>query len=269
MLTSLLSPFFKDEEIQTYITLLEEGPLSARILAQKLSIPRSSVYGFVQKLQDKGLITQSIQEGTKIFTAEQPEKINFLFTQAIESLTTKQHSFEKLIPELKKNLPSAFIPPSFQLFEGQEGLQQILKDMLLYRDMPTEAFWPIEDMIDILTPDFFRYLNKIRIRNNLYTRAIWPSEKKVPVKDHPYLGVGDVFKREIRIAPKGITTSMGYWIYGNRVACISSRRESFGFIIESSEFSGMLRTQFDLLWDTSTPLEVRPQDTASFIETIQ
>ena len=142
----------------------------------------------------------------------------------------------------------------------------MLKDMLLYRDIETQAYWPIKAMVDILSPDFFRYLNKERIKNNLYTRAIWPTSQKVDIKKHPYLGVGSDFKREIRIAPKEIDFSMGYWIYKNKVAFISSRKESFGFIIESKELVDMLLSQFELIWKLSKSIEANSKDTKVFLD---
>lgn len=62
---------------------------------------------------------------------------------------------------------------------------------------------------------------------------------------------------------------MGYWIYGNKVAFISSRKESFGFIIESAELATMLRTQFEVLWKASKPITVDPKDTNLFLEELE
>lgn len=269
MLTNILSSLgFTEEEIKTYLLLLEVGSITAGELAKKLGIPRSSLYGFLKRLQDKGLVTQSMKWEVKTFSAEPPEKIIFLFQQRIEDLQEKRTLFDELLPELKKHKPSTFIIPKFHLYEGEEGVRHVLKDMLLYNDMETRALWPIRDMVEILSPDFFRYLNKVRIRNNLYTRAIWPKDKVVDIKKHPYLGVGEEFKREIRVAPKGVTFSMGYWTYANKAAFISSRKESFGFIIESAELVEMLLTQFEVLWKVSKPINVDERYTDPFLKEI-
>jgi hypothetical protein len=159
-----------------------------------------------------------------------------------------------LLPSLEKIIPSKFINPKFQLFEGKEGVQHVLEDMLLYSNTETQAFWPIKAMIEILSPAFFKSHNIERIKNNIYTRAIWPKNQIVDLKTHPYLGTGKDFKREIRIAPAEIDFSMGYWIYKNKAAFISSKKESFGFIIESRELVEMLLAQFEVLWNISKPV---------------
>lgn len=261
---------FNEEEVECYITLLEQGTSTAGILAKKMGVPRPTLYDILRKLQDKGLLTQSINDtGTRTFTALEPEKINQLFEQRKEQLDKNQDLFKQVLPDLMKKQPSKLLKPNFQLFEGEEGVKHVLKDMLLYSNMETMAFWPIKAMVEILSPDFFRYHNKERIKNKLYTRAIWPQNQLVDIAEHPFLGVGEDFRREIRVAPAEIDFTMGYWIYGNKVAYISSRKESFGFILESAEHVEMLRTQFEMLWKMSKPLEVDEKATQPFIDELQ
>jgi sugar-specific transcriptional regulator TrmB len=257
------------EEAKTYLFLLESGSITAGNLAKKIGVPRSSVYGFLKRLQEHNLIIESQKQGIKTFSAESPEKINLLFRQRQESLEKNQELFKALLPELKPKQSQKFITPKIQIFEGREGLQGALKDMLLYYDMETLALWPIKTMVNVLSPEFFRYLNKERIKNNLYTRAIWPQTQTVNVAEHPYLGVGEAFKREIRLAPQDMDFSMGYWIYGNRVVFISSIKESFGFIIESAEMVETLKAQFEIVWGLSEKMSVNPAATRAFVQEIE
>ncbi len=266
---TLIALGFTEEEIRTYSALLEHGSITVGALSKKSGIVRSSLYGILKRLQDGGLATQTLKDGLKLFMAQDPEKISQLFEQKIEELQHKHELYQTIIPALRAKRSSNVLKPTFQLFEGEEGMRNILKDMLLYRDMETQSFWPIKQMVDVLSPDFFRYLNKVRIESNLYTRAIWPQKQMLDVAKHPYLGVGEEFRREIRVAPPEINCSMGYWIYGNKVAFISSRREAFGFIIESAELVEMLLTQFEVIWKLSQPLKVNKEATNSFIKEIK
>lgn len=257
------------EEAKIYLFLMETGAITAGNLSKKMGIPRSSIYGFLKRLQTHNLIVESQKQGVKTFSAESPEKINLLFRQRQESLSKSQELFKNLLPELKPKQSKKLITPQVQIFEGKEGLQAALKDMLLYYDMETQALWPIKTMVDVLSPEFFRYLNKERIKNGLYTRAIWPQTQIVDIAEHPYLGVGNEFKREIRLAPVEMDFSMGYWIYGNRVVFISSIKESFGFIIESEELVQTLKAQFEIIWSQSKKMSVNPQATQAFIKEIE
>ena len=187
----------------------------------------------------------------------------------METLKKAQDDYVKILPELKSKQGKKYQAPKFQVFEGTEELKNALKDMLLYRNMETQAFWPQKKMVEVLSGEFFRYHNKERIKNNLSVRAIWPQHQKVEIKNHPYFGSGEKFLREIRIAPSGTDFHMGYWIYGNKIVFISSARESFGFIIQSQEMAQMLKTQFEILWQISRPLVIKKQDTESFLSEVE
>lgn len=203
----------------------------------------------MQKLQNANLVVLSQKNGVRMFTAQSREKLDQILDAKIKDLQKGKDSIGKLFEEMNK--AGLSVNPKFQLFEGKEGLRHILQDMLLYKDIETKSYWPIKSMLDILSADFFRTLNKGRIRRRLYTRAIWPENQAVDIKKYPYLGAGKDFYREIRIAPKQIAFSMGYWIYGNKVAFISSKKEAFGFIIESRELVEMLSSQFEFMWAMS------------------
>ena len=245
---------FDEHEVGSYLCLLEKGPLTAGALAKSLGVPRSSLYGFLKRLSIENLVVESQKNGIKMFVAEPPEKINLLFGQKMELLQKAQDDYLKILPELKSKKGDKYEAPKFQVFEGAEELKNALKDMLLYRNMETQAYWPQKKMVEVLSGEFFRYHNKERIKNNISVRAIWPKHQKVGVKNHPYFGTGSEFLREIRITPPGIDFHMGYWIYGNKIVFISSTRESFGFIIQSQEMVQMLKTQFEILWQISRSL---------------
>jgi sugar-specific transcriptional regulator TrmB len=245
---------FDEQEVRAYLRLLERGPLTAGALSKALGVPRSSLYGFLKRLAHDNLVVESQKSGIKMFSAEPPEKINLLFGQKMESLQKAQDDYIKILPKLKSKKGERYETPKFQVFEGAEELKNALKDMLLYRNIETYAYWPQKKMVEVLSGEFFRYHNKERIKNNISVRAIWPKQQKVEIKNYPYFGAGKDFLREIRITPPEIDFHMGYWIYGNKIVFISSARENFGFIIQSGEMAQMLKTQFEILWQISRPL---------------
>ena len=257
----------RSEEIKTFLFLIENGSQPVGKMAKKTGVSRPSIYGFLKKLQDKGLIIESQKDGLKSFSVSPEEKINMVLDEQIKEIEETKATLKKAFKEIQRgNVP--IIGPRLQLFEGKKELQFILKDMLLYKNMETKAYWPIKSMIEVLGEDFFKQFNKERIKHNIYTRAIWPEKQVVDIKKHPYLGVSEDFLREIRMAPKEIDFSMGYWIYENKVAFISSKKETFGFILEGKEFAQMLSSQFEIIWRLSKEIKVNPKHTNAFIKDI-
>ena len=61
---------------------------------------------------------------------------------------------------------------------------------------------------------------------------------------------------------------MGYWIYGNKIAFLSSIKECFGFTIESEEMVQMQRVQFEALWQLATPYNNENPQTKKFIKNL-
>jgi sugar-specific transcriptional regulator TrmB len=256
-------------EIDIYCLLLQAKQMKASQISQKLRIPRSTIYGHLEKLKNLGLLRETyMHNGTKIFNIYSPEKISLLLEEKYTKIHQYSSEFAEILPSLLKKTDGKSIRPSFELFQGEDQLREALRDMLFNENIHTLAVWPIKNMLDILSPSFFNYLNKIRIKNNLYTRAIWSRNQTVDVSKHPYLGVGNEFRREIRIAPKYIDFEMGYWIYGNKVVFISSLKENFGFAIQSAELANLLSTQFEILWKLSKPMQVDSTQTSQFLRSI-
>ncbi len=255
-----------DEETRIYVELLESGTVTAGEFSKKAGISRTSLYGILQRLTDKGIVERTLKKGVRSFQAAHPEKIKHLFRKKIEGLENLEKDYDKIFQELLTRANFGTVSPRFKLYEGVEGVQHILNDMLSYRDIETRSYWPIKSMVDILSADFFRYHNKERIRRNLYTKAIWPRSEMVDIKKNPFLGMGPDFKREIRLAPESMNFTMGYWIYHNKIAFLSSRAESFGFIIESPELVNMQSSQHEAIWNMSEPLEIDQIHLQGFID---
>lgn len=252
------------EEIKTFLYLLEQGEQTAGNLAKKTGLSRPSLYGYLKNLQEKGLVVESQKNGVKTFLASREDKVKALFDEHIRELENGKNEIEKAFKDMQKG--SISINPKFQLFEGKDGLQNILRDVLLYHDIQTMSYWPIKSIIETVTADFFKKLNVKRIKQKIYVRAIWPENQMIDIKKQPFMGGGEKFYRETRIAPPQIAFSMGYWIYGNKVAFLSSSKEAFGFIVESKEFVEMLSSQFELVWNSSTRLVGQEKDGIPFLE---
>lgn len=256
---------FEAQETKTYLTLLKTGALTVGNLSRRLGVPRTTLYGYLSRLSDRGLASESLRRGVKVYSAETPDKIVLLFSQRQAQIEAAQKQFMHLLPSLRSDRKSVLTSPRFQLYEGEEGLRNVLKDMLLYSDLETCSFWPIRQMMNVLSSEFFHFHNLERIERKLFTRAIWPQSEAVALKKFPFLGSGPEFQREVRIAPPDVAFSLGYWFYANKVAFLASSSEGFGFIIESQELVETMKAQFEIMWRLSTRLPCSKEDVKSFV----
>lgn len=249
-----------------YKQLLENGPSSARQLAEQLNIPRPSVYDHLKLLIKNGLVVEQDEENKKIFSIDDINNISHLFQSKIENLKATENELKNLLPTLAKQIRS--LEPKIKFYSGSEGIKQVLNNLLWYNNIETLTMWPISEMVDILGKEYLINLNHRRIRQGISIRGIWPQNKRVNFKDHPFLGVGARHLRELRLAPKNMTWQMSYWLYADKVAFISSKKELFGFVIQSQDFISLIKAQFDIIWKISKPIQPQPQYTDSFLKTV-
>ncbi len=242
------------EETNIYLALLEYGGDTAGNISKKTGLKRSTLYGILQKMTDKGVIKRSLKQGTRFFSAETPENLYTQFSKKINHLQKAQEDFQEILPKLNQLSKDKNFKPKIEVFDGINAVQNIMQDVLLYRNLEILTLWPIKPMIKMLSSEYFRWHNIQRIQNNLFIKAIWPDSQAVSIKEHPYMGHGEKHLREIRVIDGEINAQMGYWIYGNKIMYLASHLEAFGFIIESADMVQLQKDQWQILWNRSKKL---------------
>ncbi len=247
--------------------LVESGGSTARKISERLDIPRPSVYDNLKILIEKGLVTESYEDNKKYFFVDNIENILELIQEKINYLKKEKASIKDILPSLASI--TNHVEPKFKLYSGAEGLKQIMNQIMLNSNIDTILMWPMSEMMKVLGKEYLEELNIRRIEKNISIRGIWPNDKKLKLKDYPFLGVGREHLRELRIAPANMTWNMGYWMFKDKVGFLSSEKEMFGFIIQSKDFTELLKTQFEAMWQISTPLKPEPQNTDIFIKKVK
>jgi len=238
---------------RVYLCLVENGASSARKVATDLGIPRPSVYDNLKLLIQKGIVSEREDGNKKVFQIEDPKNLTQLIELKIESLKEQKQEISKIIPELAKHLIA--VEPKIKFYAGKEGVRQVLRDLLWYEDLKTYAMWPISEMVEILGAEYIKDFTRRKVSNKLWSYVIWPQDKLIDFKAYPFLGVGWKYLRDIRLAPKGMSWNMSYWLYADKVAFISSRQESFGMVIHSRDFAELILAQFKEIWKVSEPVK--------------
>lgn len=232
-----------DPARKIYTSLLEKGRASARTLALRTGITRTSVYDQIKLLRDKGLVTEVFTNGKTFFEVSDIRKLSILLDEQMEKLCAQKKYLAENLTTLAAKSQTA--QPKVRFFEGREGAQQLLKDLLWYDDITLYLYWPYEQMLDFLGKDFLLWFSARRAARDISIRTIWGARPKKSVADIFIDDGPDVERRSIESSD---LPPMGYMIYDNKVAFISSQKESFGFIVESVEFVALQRMQFDVLW---------------------
>jgi len=254
--TSMLTNIFKELGLsetteKVFNELINNGPSTARHLGEQVGIPRPSVYDHLKILINKGLVMERSEEGKKVFSIDDVHNIQELLQQKIKVLENEKVKFETSLPALLGKM--SFVEPKIKFYSGKDGVKQVINHIMLNRNIETILMWPMSEMMKVLGDEYLKDLNERRIQRNIFLRVVWPKDKVLDTGKFPYLGSGEEHLRDLRIAPGGMSWDMGYWMYEDKVAFLSSEKEGFGFVVQSKDFAKLMKVQFEEIWKICTP----------------
>lgn len=247
-LTQLLKEInFADKEIEVYLTLLNYEALKVAELTRKVDIHRVSLYGVLDELIHKGVVSKYKKGGATYYSALSPKLlINYLQREQEDTQSQfekKRQRVEALLPQLQSVQFYNTSKPKVQFYEGAKGMREAYEDTLTARQ-PIMAYANVETMHEGL-PNFFPKYYKRRTAAKIGIRAILPINQlsvERAKQDQAEL-------RQSKFFPPGITFSPEVNIYNNKVL-IASWKEKMAIIIESREFADLQKEIYEQLWQS-------------------
>lgn len=235
-------------EAKFYLAALELGQASVRDIASKAGIGRTNAYDVYSRLLEERLVTEVhvASSKTMLVAAEPPD-------QLIELLDARRRKLDGLLPELRSLHNRASGKPRVRYYQGLEGIKLVLNDTLTARDKKLLGILSMRDLFEVPGRAWMDDFVRRRIAAGVSLRVL-----RSPVKDIQNVwpqSPADL--REVRFASPDFVFSMTSYIYDNKVAIISSRRENFAMTIESEEFAVMQRNLFEALWASCPALPRR------------
>lgn len=245
-ITSLLSLPEKCTLVLHELHKVPEG-LSALQLSRLLNLPRSSIYDYVDRLIEAGVVRKTTsQRGVKFLMAD---------IETIQSVLEEQkkhiESTIETLPHLVQTEEHGSYIPRFSFYDEKNTAELILRDVLRSREERIYGFWSVSDMSTVVSPELYSFFHEERTHRGIFLSSLWPHSQKQMPKEYT---LPDSKMIEVREVPKTVQSYAGYVIYGNKVGFISSEKEGFGFIIDSPELSKTMKTQFLYLWENAKPV---------------
>lgn len=233
-----------DKEAATYLALLELGSTTIKPISDRAGVKRTSIYNFINDLVALGLVTKSKKRGRTHYQAASPARL-------VEIQRERLYNLEERLPEFMQLFKTSGRRPQISYYEGPEEMKNIVREEPRCKK---EALyiWPGSDVMGMIGgANFLAEIDRERIKKRVWLRVIRFLHKEVKFRTS---ADGPEFCREIRFAPAILEVTMGLGIYDTgKVAFISSKKESFGVVVESQEMMILMRSLFRLLWDRSTP----------------
>jgi sugar-specific transcriptional regulator TrmB len=230
-----------EKESTVYISALELGKFSVLALSGKTGIKRPTCYLILDELIKKGLISTFPKAKKVIYVAEHP---NALLKNAADSYALAKD----LMPELQRLINTESEKPILKVYVGQKGIQNIFDDIL----SDGKDFYQIVSVSDLVVAvgkEFLDVWILKRVAKKMKSVAVRIKDGEMNFK--LYENTPDT-PRTIRYAPSGFKMPYTMFIYGKKVAFISTKKELFGFIVESADMALSMKMLFDVVWKTSS-----------------
>jgi sugar-specific transcriptional regulator TrmB len=110
-------------ETQVYLALLKLGSIPVSKIKEETKLHRTTIYDFIEKLLNKGLVNYIIRNSVKYYKATHPNKLS-------EFLKEKEHHLTAILPSLIKLQEFQKEDILIEVYKGIEGVKTILNEIL-------------------------------------------------------------------------------------------------------------------------------------------
>jgi len=229
-------------ESRIYESLLSLGESSVQEISNKSAVHRRNVYDSMQKLVEKGLVSEVVVNGEKHFKAINPERL-------LDLLKEKEEKLSKILPNLQSKYKSKEEKEEAYFYRGIEGFKNYLQDILTTKEtvyfIGAKGFWLDERLQNIL-PHFQKERKKLGIKfMHLFDYDV---REKTPE-------ILNVVGKPYKFLPKKYSSQTAIDIFGPYVVTFVGvnpgelSEEPLQFVLKSRRLADGYRKFFQFMWD--------------------
>ena len=237
-------------EAEVYLKLVEIQPSTVLELSKATGINRITVHGYIEKLIERGLISQTKRGSRRQLITQPPDKFSAILDRKARSIQETENLLPSIVQQIKKLSPSSNEKElvKVEYHEGKKAVSSIYKEALsadkVYSYVHLERY--IDVFPDTLT-DWWKALRKNP------KREVWDILIDSPIARKNI--TEDKFQNyHAKILPKPERFSgfrfADYLIYGDKVAIMQlDPKEIEGTVIQSKHVASSFKALHQTLWD--------------------
>lgn len=237
--TTLSKTVLDEKQSRVYLATLRLGEARAPEIAKVSGVKRTTTYGILDELTELGLVQRNSKGKISMFRALDPERL-------LEIADEKKKIIEKLMPDLMGAFLRKWSAPRIMSFNGLGGIKKIYKDALECKSKKIRQIVRIKEHTEVLGEAFIKNYIKERVSKGVSAYDLHPKG------DYGYSSTrgmeNSALKRFVRYLPPGIFHAAIVLTYDDKVAMVSTKKENFGFIIQSQEFADTFQAYFEFIW---------------------
>lgn len=230
----------EEEEARIYLYLLGHKDSPAYVIAKDVSIPRTTVYKILERLEKRSFISSWLKNGTKHFSAENPESL-------VREIKNKESQINSILPDLKNLFSLSSIHPSSKVYLGKDGCKQAFEIVLdVIKTQKLKQIYVYSDSeLTNLFPRFYKEWRERKNKTDAFTFLIVPHG--TPVNEN----YKSDEHREVRVLPPDFPFSGSVNICGTFAVFFSfQEKEPHAIVIDSKIIADLLTQSFKYTWRT-------------------
>src|SRR3989338_34943 len=229
-------------ESRVYEALLNLGESNVNKISIKSKVHRRNVYDSLNKLIEKGLVSETFIKGEKFFKINNPNRLQ-------EIIKEKETALETILPNMNKIYNSLEPEAEAYFFKGIEGfksyLQLILEQKQTVYFIGAKAFW-----LDPRLQYYLRHFDKQRKKLGINFIHLFDYEvKKQKPEILKLVGKPYKFLPEKYSSPTAVDIFGDYVIMFVGVKPGELYEEPLQFVLKSKLLAESYRKFFQFMWD--------------------
>lgn len=229
-----------DKERAVMLVLLQNGPLLVASVARIAKLNRTTTYGILKELAEKGLASSSTQGKVIRYQSIEPDLLPGYIERHAKELEESKTRVQELVPQIKLLRSKGKVLPKIQFFEGKEGVEQAYEDTI--ENNKGKKIWAFTGSYKNLGQKFVDYYVNKRTKLGVEAKYLIPKTEwgiEAKREDEKWL-------RHAKFIPPEYTFDTEIVMYDNKVTILSYALENpVALIIEDETISKAMKTIFD------------------------
>ena len=222
-------------EIQVYLALLKLGSNPVSKIKEETGLHRTTIYDFIEKLLNKGLVNYVIKNNIKFYRAAHPNKL-------VEFLKEKQKKLAEILPELSELAEYQPEDVKVEVYKGKEGLKTVMLECIRTGE-DTIGIGVDDELYKKALPIFIEQYQKMLKEHNMHERILTKLNSS-------YLF--DPSNTEYKFISSEHFSPTSTLIYGDKVQIVLWEPSLTTLLIHNKKLADDFKKHFESLWKQET-----------------
>ena len=229
--------WLSENETQVYLANLKLWLTQVSNISRMSDIKRTTLYGILEKMEEKGFIKKYVKNKISYFEAINPDSL-------FDMLQTKVKQLQSKLPELRAIDNKFSSKPKIYFFEWAENVGELYR--MEARDQPEEV------CIFSSNADRKSWERDIlrKIRNDIYSKMWWKRANLKLIMNREMIHSEKVWNKfhAKTIDAKDLNLGISIKIYGNKTKFISMKDDITWVVIENEDIANTMKSIFEYIY---------------------